>query len=219
MSCDRSAARPSSRGDKAVIHQGGKVEEAHFKIDSAKQPKEMNLVLGFTEVHQAIYQLEGDTLTICKTHPPETRPSTFATKAGSKWPMLLVYKKTAESDHAKLQGTWTIVSVEAGGKPDDKVTKGKIVFSKDTMTHVLPDGKKRPATFKLDPTKTLKEMDATALDGPNKDATFPAIYELEGDSLKLCVAGTWSRPTAFATEPGRKLMVYVLKRDKAANLG
>jgi len=129
--------------------------------------------------------------------------------------MLLVYKKTSESDLARMQGTWAIVTIEAGGKADDKITKGKIVIAGDTLKHVKPDGTTGSAgTIKVDPTRSPKEMDMTAQDGPNKDATFPAIYELDGDSLKLCMARTWARPKEFATRPGHQELLYVLKRDK-----
>ena len=114
-----------------------------------------------------------------------------------------------------IVGTWTIVSIEAGGKADDTITKGKIVIEGDTLAHVKPNGEKGSyGTIKLDPTKSPKEMDMTARDGPNKDATFPAIYELDGDSLKICMARTWARPTELKTKPGHQQLLYVLKRDK-----
>jgi RNA polymerase sigma factor (sigma-70 family) len=201
-------------GDKAVITQNGKTEELTFRLDPTKQPKEMNLILGKSEVHRAIYQLDGDTLKVCMSHPPQDRPTAFATKEGSKFPMLLVYKKTGESDQTTIQGTWTIVSIEAGGKVDDHITKGKLVFASDKMTHVKPDGTTgSQGTFKLDPTASPKELDGTALDGPNKDATFPGIYELDGDRLKFCFTQGFARPREFATQPGRKQLLYVLKRD------
>jgi RNA polymerase sigma-70 factor (ECF subfamily) len=202
-------------GDKAVMTQGGRVEEVTFRLDPAKRPKEMNIVFGFTEVHRAIYRLDGNTLTICKSHPPADRPTAFATKAGSKWPMLLTYKKTAESDLTRMQGTWTIVTIEAGGKADDRITKGKIVIAGNTLAHVKPDGTKGSyGTIQLDPAKSPKQVDMTAADGPNKDATFPAIYELDGDRLTFCMARTWARPTEFKTRPGHQELLYVLKRDK-----
>ncbi len=202
-------------GDRAIFKQGGNVEEITFRLDPTKQPKEMNLIVGMTEVHRAIYRFDGDTLTVCKSHPPAERPTAFASKAGAKWPMLLVYKKTAEPDLARMQGIWTIVTIEAGGKADDKVTRGKIVIAGDTLAHVKPDGTTGSrGTIKLDPTKRPKEVDMTAQDGPNKDATFPAIYELDGDRLKFCMSYTWARPKEFATQPGHKQLLYVLQRDK-----
>jgi len=43
---------------------------------------------------------------------------------------------------------------------------------------------------------------------------WPAIYALDGDSLKICMEGQGKRPTEFATVPKRKMMLFVLKRAK-----
>ena len=56
-------------------------------------------------------------------------------------------------------------------------------------------------------------MDVIGTDGPNKGKTFLAIYELEGDMLRICydLAGK-TRPTAFATEQGTKLFLVRYRR-------
>jgi RNA polymerase sigma-70 factor (ECF subfamily) len=87
------------KGDKLTVTDGkGKTEEAVLELDPTKDPKEIDLKVnedGAPKVHKGIYKLEGDTLTLCLSHPPEERPSTFATKEGARWPQLHVLKKKA----------------------------------------------------------------------------------------------------------------------------
>jgi hypothetical protein len=42
------------------------------------------------------------------------------------------------------------------------------------------------ATQKLDPSKSPKTLDAKVTDGPNKGAVILGIYEISGDTLKVC---------------------------------
>jgi RNA polymerase sigma factor (sigma-70 family) len=201
-------------GDKVLLTQGGGSEEAAFRLDPTKDPKEIDLIVGKTDVHRGIYRLEGDRLTLCESHPPQERPAAFASKAGAKFPMLLVFKRSGESDQAKLQGTWTITAVEVGGQPSEGLKGGKVVFAGDKVTVEKEGKEKQESTFKLDPFAKPKAADFTPLSGPNKGATFPGIYALDGDTMKLCLALEERRPTELATQPGRKGTLLVLKRDK-----
>ena len=85
------------KDDKATLSDGkGLTQEAVLKLDPGKDPKEIDMAVdegGKNEVHKGIYKLEGDTLTLCKSHPPDERPGAFATKEGEKWPALVVFKK------------------------------------------------------------------------------------------------------------------------------
>jgi uncharacterized protein (TIGR03067 family) len=56
-------------------------------------------------------------------------------------------------------------------------------------------------------------MDILGTEGPNKGKTFLAIYELTGDSLKICydLEGK-TRPTEFRTNPGTQLFLVLYKR-------
>jgi hypothetical protein len=57
-------------------------------------------------------------------------------------------------------------------------------------------------------------MDIVGTEGPNKGKTFPAIYELEGDTLRICYAleGT-KRPTEFKVT-GEKVLLVTYKKTK-----
>ena len=59
-----------------------------------------------------------------------------------------------------------------------------------------------------------KGMTVKGSEGPNKGKSFPAIYELSGDTLRICydLSGT-KRPTEFKSTAGTKLYVVTYKRN------
>ena len=70
-------------------------------------------------------------------------------------------------------------------------------------------------TYTLDSTTDPKGMPVTGTDGPNKGKTFPAIYELHGDTLRICydLSGQ-KRPTEFKSTAGTKLYLVTYARAK-----
>jgi uncharacterized protein (TIGR03067 family) len=84
------------KGEQVTLVAGGEREEGTFKVDDSKTPKELDLTVtegGREQTHLAIYKLDGDTLRVCKSHPPDLRPTEFATQAGAKWPAIFVFKR------------------------------------------------------------------------------------------------------------------------------
>lgn len=58
-------------------------------------------------------------------------------------------------------------------------------------------------------------MDVTGTDGPNKGKTIPAIYELDGDTLRICYDLSGKEcPKEFKTEKNTKLYLVTYKKDK-----
>jgi uncharacterized protein (TIGR03067 family) len=119
----------------------------------------------------------------------------------------------------KFQGSWTGVSLEAGGQkaPDEFAKQNKITFTGDKYVQTMGGQTVEAGTQKLDPTKKPKTMDISVTEGDMKGSTQLGIYEIEGDTLKICVAehGSKDRPTEFATKAGSRNMLIVLKKDKA----
>jgi RNA polymerase sigma factor (sigma-70 family) len=71
--------------DDTILHEGGvHNQEVSFRLHPERQPKAMDMqAKGYhTETHNAIYALEGDTLTICRPEDDQ-RPAEFASKPGS----------------------------------------------------------------------------------------------------------------------------------------
>jgi len=115
----------------------------------------------------------------------------------------------------KLQGTWKFVSQEMDGKPapKDEVGKQTITFTGDKWT-VRRDGEVvRGGTHKFDPAKKPAQVDAAVTEGEGKGDTMLGIYELKGDTLRVCFDPKGKkRPTDFASKSDR--MTAVVERQK-----
>jgi uncharacterized protein (TIGR03067 family) len=66
------------------------------------------------------------------------------------------------------------------------------------------------------PDASPKAMEVTGTAGPNKGKTFPAIYELIGDTLTVCydLSGK-ARPSEFKSKAGTHLFLATYKRVKS----
>jgi uncharacterized protein (TIGR03067 family) len=117
----------------------------------------------------------------------------------------------------QIQGTWTVVMAEADGKPlpAEQTKDLKLVVQGDKYTFKTPDHTIE-GTYKLDPAKKPKTIDATRSDGPDKGKVLLGIYQVEGDQLKMCFGapGKETRPKDFAPKAGEGFRLYVLKRSK-----
>jgi RNA polymerase sigma factor (sigma-70 family) len=124
----------------------------------------------------------------------------------------------AKKDLAALQGTWIAVRIERSGKeaPAEMLKDFKVVIKGDKMT-IWPGRDDRISTIKLNPSKSPKWMDNTPHEGPAKGKSLPAIYELKGDTLKMCFDNEGvsdERPREFKSTPGSGLCLFVLKKEK-----
>jgi len=70
-------------------------------------------------------------------------------------------------------------------------------------------------TYTLDAASGPKRMTVTGTEGPNLGKTYPAIYELKGDTLRICYDLSGAKhPTEFKTVAGTKLYLVTYKRTK-----
>jgi uncharacterized protein (TIGR03067 family) len=113
----------------------------------------------------------------------------------------------AKKELERIQGTWV---TELGGE------KVLLVCTGDKYVQKVGDVEVEKGTHKLDPTKKPKTMDITVTEGDAKGLLQLAIYELEGDTLKICAnqAGDKERPKEFSTKEGGGRILVVLKREK-----
>jgi uncharacterized protein (TIGR03067 family) len=116
-----------------------------------------------------------------------------------------------------LDGTWVPSSAEIAGKklPAAAIASWKLVL-KDadyTFTSNEPTDK---GTVKFDRSAKPMTMDIKGVDGPNKGKTILAIFEVNGDVLKVCydVSGR-KRPTEFQTKKGTALFLVHYKLKKS----
>ena len=125
---------------------------------------------------------------------------------------------TAESaDDAKaVQGSWTPAKAELGGQPMAEAILKSISLKLDKGHYeVAVGGQPDKGTYTIDSTTRPKSMSITGTDGPNRGKTFPAIYELKGDTLVICYDLSGAKlPTEFKTVAGSKLYLVVYNRKK-----
>jgi RNA polymerase sigma factor (sigma-70 family) len=118
--------------------------------------------------------------------------------------------EATQTDLDRMQGIWSVVSIEQGGKPDKFEKTVFMVDGKRACIQTSSDEKDdiRGGLY-LDQTSEPKTFDLAM----HKE-TREGIYLLEGDTLRLCyeLGEDAKRPTRFTTEPGSKQVLVVLKR-------
>jgi uncharacterized protein (TIGR03067 family) len=116
----------------------------------------------------------------------------------------------------QIEGTWKGVSLEQDGTENEDA-KNFTVMIKDGKYDVKngdePIGKGK---LKLDPTKKPKAMDIEVEEGENAGQTELGIYEIKGDTLRICFAPPDKpRPKKFSAKEGTGYTLVVLKRTKS----
>jgi uncharacterized protein (TIGR03067 family) len=126
--------------------------------------------------------------------------------------------KDARKELKKLQGTWMLVSGARDGKKftDEEIKQSRLIIKGNRFSIPKSDvGTGQEGTFTIDPGKTPKQMDATTGSGPDKGKTWLGIYELEGETYKVCFAPPGKdRPKEFSSKPGSGRLLQVWEREK-----
>ena len=141
-----------------------------------------------------------------------------------RWILVLSVVLLAGADPGKLnakelepfQGTWKIAALEVeGNKLDiDDFKETRLTIKGDAFT-MATAGATYKGTFKIDSAKKPKSIDMSYTDGPEKGKTSLGIYEIDGDTWKICIGLTGKeRPKEFATKADTGHALEVLKRDK-----
>ncbi len=129
----------------------------------------------------------------------------------------------AMNDAEKLQGTWLTVSQVADGKTlvDEKTPPKagpavKLAYEGDKWMVKVGDKTVAWGKFKIDQTKTPKEIDILDETGTKNDKTKLGIYEFDGDTYRYCLAPAGKpRPTEFTSKAGSGNGLMVSKREKS----
>ena len=111
-----------------------------------------------------------------------------------------------------MEGDWKVEKMTAGGQELPAEAVAKITFTIKDGEITPSDNPADKAKLKLDPSKKPAHLDLT--DKSNK--TVPGIYEVSGETLKLCFADepAATRPTEFASPKDSKVVLMVLKKAK-----
>jgi len=123
-----------------------------------------------------------------------------------------------KKDKAALQGTWKVTASESKGEkvPAEDLKDLFLIFRGNAIL-VREAGKTTENfSFLLDPTKKLKEIDLTLKVGPQKGRIDRGIYQLDGDTLRICIQSNKDapRPREFRSVAGMDLWLVVLQQTK-----
>jgi uncharacterized protein (TIGR03067 family) len=113
-----------------------------------------------------------------------------------------------KKDYEALTGRWQLVQsiVDGSPVPQNEVEQTVLItdhdefrFPADAKVGTAPLGK-----FTIDPTTTPKQVDSTALSGPDKGKVTRGIYEIiDADNKRACWGKPGGpRPTDFTSAPG-----------------
>jgi uncharacterized protein (TIGR03067 family) len=110
----------------------------------------------------------------------------------------------------KFEGIWLVESATRDGKPAEDWKDAQLVFAGDKMTFKGPKGEQKHI-YKVDPSKKPTAIDFAFAKKDPSLAPQLGIYELDGNTLKLCIGPVDQRPTEFSDKKG---LLAVLKRKK-----
>jgi uncharacterized protein (TIGR03067 family) len=116
-----------------------------------------------------------------------------------------------KEDKDKLQGEWLSLKRESAGKSpiltSDSPSYHKFKFEGDKVNYTCGKADDE-GTFAIDSSKQPKTIDWTA----STSALMEGIYELDGDTLKMCFGNPNERPTDFKSKGD--MVVFTYKRVK-----
>ncbi|HEV3443941.1 MAG TPA: TIGR03067 domain-containing protein [Gemmataceae bacterium] len=134
---------------------------------------------------------------------------------------LLAGAEAAKEDESKkdqetIQGDWAQQSMVVDGAkvPDDEAQALFRSMKDDKYTIYQFKKVIGKGTFKLDASRKPKTIDATTTAG-GRSLTLLGVYELDGDTLKLCFAPPAKpRPSDFTSKKGSEHRLSVWEREK-----
>ena len=120
-------------------------------------------------------------------------------------------------DLGLLQGSWTVTSLEVDGQkmPADMLANSRVVIKGNRFTSAGM-GAVYKGTLELDASTSPRQLNMRFDAGPEKGNTNLCIYELDGNTWKICLATRGAvRPSSFASTPGSGFALETLTRDHA----
>jgi uncharacterized protein (TIGR03067 family) len=118
--------------------------------------------------------------------------------------------RAGNTDKPELQGKWIVESFQYNGNPVDRLKDAVREFQDGKYSLTPKTGDSIDGVVTLDKTKTPKTIDLDV-----NGRILKGIYELEGDTLKMCYNLTTEvRPTEFVSKPDSGTIVVIHRRDK-----
>ena len=131
-------------------------------------------------------------------------------------------KDAVKEEMKKLEGKWTLAWFEQSGEKKKEVKPiGSEAFGfnastiiKDGKSTMTFEGKSVQYSFTVDPTKKPKTLDRVVAEGKFKGKALRYLYELDGDTLRLCYDAEKfdSRPKEFKAEGTITILTFERKK-------
>jgi uncharacterized protein (TIGR03066 family) len=126
---------------------------------------------------------------------------------------------TSAAEEEPLRGTWLVTEIEPPLQDREDIRGSRMIFTGDVLTFVSKGGSVHEESIKLDPARTprhitqIREMvQTTVRAGSEKtDNDVAGIYEINGDTLRICMSQHGPRPTEFKATTDNVLIT--LKRE------
>lgn len=120
-------------------------------------------------------------------------------------------------DEDAILGTWKVEKFDLGvpgGPSREELETMRFIFKKDGKMAMAagPRGETKEGEYKMDPAAKVKTIDLVTV-----HRTQLGIYELNGDTLKICMTEGGQKDAKRPTEmkpDGKNIAVFTLKRVK-----
>ena len=116
---------------------------------------------------------------------------------------------------SSLQGTWQVLAAQRNARIASDLQDHRLTFSGDRFNIRSQGGVVYQGTYRTDAARKPATIDFKHTAGKAKGQTWRGIYEVDGDTLKICDNAadvSKPRPMAFASEAGQVLVSF--KRSK-----
>jgi uncharacterized protein (TIGR03067 family) len=128
----------------------------------------------------------------------------------------------ADKEETGIQGKWTTEKFVWNGResgPDEEIAlvidEKSVAWTFAIKMGNLAKAARTTYTYKVDPSKKPAEIDLIPIEGQFKGKAFPSIYQLDGNTLKLCRAQPGQRrPPEFSSKKGSDDVLLILKKSK-----
>ena len=124
----------------------------------------------------------------------------------------LLIAADAKEDAKNIQGEWKVESAVENGKPSTNLEGTVFTHTAEKIAIKEPAAKKgETASYTLDSTQKPGHIDITPIQSTK---ILKGIFELDGDTLKICFTHGGERPKEFASKEGSKTVLLTLKRQQ-----
>jgi uncharacterized protein (TIGR03067 family) len=120
------------------------------------------------------------------------------------------------TDLDRLQGTWMPKDGTFDGAPAplEVLRDRQWVIRGDQLEEIVKGRRESRATIKVDAAQKPAAIDLAYTEGQGKGLTGSGIYQMDSDTLVVCIIVPGARPTDFAAPRGSGRALLVFKRAK-----